>query len=201
MRIGVLALQGAVTEHIEAVKRALRKLDLRGEAIPIRGTEELEAVDGLIIPGGESTTISRLLDKAGMHKLIRKRAQSEMPIIGTCAGCVLLAKEGDLDVEKTDTTLLSLMDMKVNRNAFGRQRESFETLLEIKGFKAPYKAVFIRAPAIERVWGECEGLASMDDKIVLARQGNLVAVAFHPELTDDTIIHGLLLKMIIGDDF
>ncbi len=196
-----MALQGAVTEHIEAVKRALRKLDIRGEVVPIRGTEELEAVDGLIIPGGESTTISRLLDKAGMQKLIRKRAQSEMPILGTCAGCVLLAKQGDLDVEKTDTKLLSLMDMKVNRNAFGRQRESFETLLEIKGFKAPYKAVFIRAPAIERVWGECEGLASVDDKIVLARQGNLVAVAFHPELTDDTRIHGLLLKMIIGDDF
>ena len=201
MKIGILALQGAVSEHVEAVKKALTELDMEGKAQPVRKKEELEAVDGLIIPGGETTTISRLLDKAGMLKIISEKAESGMPIIGTCAGCVLLAKEGDMEVEKTGTKLLSLMDMKVSRNAFGRQRESFETMLEIKGFKDPYKAVFIRAPAIESVWGGCKALASFEGKIVLARQNNLIACAFHPELTYDMRIHKLLLRMIISHDF
>lgn len=201
MNIGIIALQGAVSEHIDAVKKAFRKLDIEGKATPIRTRKELEAVDGLIIPGGESTTISRLLEKAGMPQIIRHRAEGGMPIMGTCAGCILLAKQGDEEVEKSESKLLGLMDMKVERNAFGRQRESFETTLNIKGFEETFKAVFIRAPAIDRVWGGCEALAYVEEKIVLARQDNLLAVAFHPELTNDVRIHRLLLEMIMKDDF
>ncbi|MEE9151606.1 MAG: pyridoxal 5'-phosphate synthase glutaminase subunit PdxT [Thermoplasmata archaeon] len=201
MKVGVIALQGAVSEHIEAVLRAIRELEIQGKVTPIRRVKQLEAVDGLIIPGGESTTISKLLDKFDMSQTIKEMAEKGMPIMGTCAGCILLAKEGDSEVEKSETKLLGLMDMKVKRNAFGRQRESFETKLDIKGFDLPYKAVFIRAPAIESVWGGCTALASVEGKILLARQENLLACAFHPELTDDMRIHGLLLEMIINHDF
>ena len=201
MNIGVIALQGAVSEHIEALKRALLEMKMEDKVLPIRRTKDLEEINGLIIPGGESTTISKLLDKSGISEIIKEKAEEGMPIMGTCAGCILIAKEGDEEVENSETRLLGLMNMKVARNAFGRQRESFEITLDIKGFENPYKAVFIRAPAIEKVWGKCEALASFNDKIVLAKQENLVACAFHPELTHDTRIHRLLLKMIMKSDF
>jgi len=201
MNVGVIALQGAVSEHIYAVKRALHELEIKGKVMPIRKRKELEEANGLIIPGGESTTISKLLDKFDMSQIIKVKAEEGMPIMGTCAGCILLASKGDEEVEQSETKLLGLMDMKVKRNAFGRQRESFETTLDIVGFDLPYKAVFIRAPAIESVWGECEDLASVEGEIVLARQENLLAVAFHPELTDDMRVHRLLLEMIINSDF
>lgn len=201
MKVGVVALQGAVSEHIEALKRAFFDMELEWEAGIVRNIGDLESCQGLIIPGGESTTISRLLSSSRMSSKIRKMAQAEMPILGTCTGCILMAKEGDEEVKKTNTELLGLMDMMVVRNAFGRQRESFETQLDIKGQKKPYKGVFIRAPAIVKVWGKCEILAAFEDKIVLAQQGNLLAAAFHPELTEDTRIHRLLLRMIINRDF
>ncbi len=201
MKIGVIAVQGAVSEHIRAVKRAMDELDMTGGATPIRRKEELRDVTGLIIPGGESTTISKLLAKGGMLEIIRDKAKSGLPIMGTCTGCILLAKEGDEEVKKSGTKLLELMDMKVERNAFGRQRESFETALDVKGFEQTYKAVFIRAPAILKVWGKCVPLAWVEDKIVLARQENMIALAFHPELTGDMRMHMLLLNMIIKGDF
>lgn len=201
MNIGVIALQGAISEHIEALKRALLELKIEGKVLPIRRKKDLETVNGLIIPGGESTTISKLLDISGISGIIKEKAEEGMPIMGTCAGCILLAREGDEEVEDSETKLLGLMDMKVTRNAFGRQKESFEITLDIKGFENPYKAVFIRAPAIEKVWGKCKALASFDDYIVLARQENLLACAFHPELTHDIRIHRLLLKMIMKFDF
>lgn len=201
MKVGVIALQGAVSEHIDVVKRALHELEIKGKVMPIRKRKDLEEANGLIIPGGESTTISKLLDKFDMSQIIKEKAEEGMPIMGTCAGCILLAKKGDEEVEKSETKLLGLMAMKVKRNAFGRQRESFETTMDVEGFDLPYKAVFIRAPAIERVWGSCKVLASVEGEIVLARQENLLAVAFHPELTDDMRIHKLLLKMIISSDF
>ncbi|UCE72946.1 MAG: pyridoxal 5'-phosphate synthase glutaminase subunit PdxT, partial [Methanomassiliicoccales archaeon] len=160
-----------------------------------------KAVDGLIIPGGESTTISKLMVKAGMDEIIRERASDGLPIMGTCAGCILLAKEGDKEVEESETIILGLMDMKVERNAFGRQRESFETTLSIAGFENPYEAVFIRAPTVEEVWGGCRALARLEGRIVMAKQRNLMAVSFHPELTNDMRVHKLLLNMILNPDF
>jgi 5'-phosphate synthase pdxT subunit len=197
MKVGVIALQGAVSEHMDSLNTAFSKLEITGKAVTVRRKAELKDIEGLIIPGGESTTISRLLKKADMMGDIVRMAEDGMPILGTCAGSILLAKEGDLEVEKTDTTLLGLMSMRVNRNAFGRQKESFETTLEISGFDTPYKAVFIRAPGIEKVWSQCRVLATFEDKIVMAREGNLIAVSFHPELTGDIRVHTLLLDMIM----
>ena len=153
-------------------------------------------VSGLIVPGGESTTISKLLQKNHLYDPVRKEAEEGMPIMGTCAGCILLAKEGDEAVMKTQTQLLSIMDMAVVRNAFGRQRESFEADLEIEGLDSTFRGVFIRAPAISKVWGNCSVLSNFNGKIVMANQGSMLALAFHPELSGDTRIHELFLDMI-----
>jgi 5'-phosphate synthase pdxT subunit len=158
--------------------------------------EELEQVSCLIIPGGESTAISKLLSRNGLHDQIVRRASEGMPIMGTCAGCVLLAKEGDNEVHKTGTELLGLMDIAVDRNAFGRQRESFEASLEVEGLDAPFPAVFIRAPVICRTWGKCQVLSTNAGRIVMGRQDNLIGLSFHPELSEDTRIHEMLLGLL-----
>lgn len=196
MKIGVVAVQGDVTEHMDAAKEAMRKKGLQPDVIAVRSADAVASVDGLIIPGGESTTISRLLDKFSLHEPIKDRAEAGMPVMGTCAGLIMLAKKGDSEVSRTGTRLLGLMDMRVRRNAFGRQRESFETSIEIEGFSTPYTAVFIRAPSIAEVWGDCRALASFNNEIILARQKNLLACAFHPELTDDFRVHQMFLDMI-----
>jgi pyridoxal 5'-phosphate synthase pdxT subunit len=195
MKIGVISVQGAFPEHIKASERALAKTGTIGKVQAVRQAAQLDQVDAIIIPGGESTTISRLLVRFGLHERIVKMAGEGVPILGTCAGLVLLAKEGDGQVEKTDTKLLGLMDMAVDRNAFGRQRESFEAELNIKGLEGPFPAVFIRAPLITRVWGKCHEMARYENCIVMARQENLLALSFHPELSSDTRIHEMLIKM------
>ncbi|HET6404103.1 MAG TPA: pyridoxal 5'-phosphate synthase glutaminase subunit PdxT [Candidatus Thermoplasmatota archaeon] len=197
MRIGVLGLQGAFSEHVDAVRGAFQTLGIDGTVSTVRRREELEALDGLVMPGGESTTISKLLRAFDLHDvLVRRATEEDFPILGTCAGMILLSKEGDGQVEKTETRLLGLMDMAVNRNAFGRQRESFEAALDIKGFDAPVPGVFIRAPAITRTWGRCEPLGALGEHIIAARQGNRYAIAFHPELTGDTRVHEAFLRIV-----
>ena len=132
IRIGVLGLQGAFSEHVDALQAAFAKAGIEGRAATIRRKEELEALDGLVMPGGESTTISKLLRTFELHDLLVRRAKEEdFPILGTCAGMILLSRQGDGQVDRTDTRLLGLMDMAVNRNAFGLQRESFEASLDI----------------------------------------------------------------------
>ena len=194
-RIGVVAVQGDVSEHVDAARLALEKYGIRGESFPVRRRADLDRVDALTIPGGESTTISKLLQQGGLFEVIVKRADS-MPILGTCAGAILLASEGDEQVEKTETRLFHLMDMAVDRNAFGRQRESFEADLAVKGLDTPVHGVFIRAPAITKVWGRCTALSALGDKIVLARQGRFLAAAFHPELSGEYRIHKMLFDLI-----
>lgn len=197
MRIGVLGLQGAFTEHVDAIRGAFRKAGIAGEVGTVRRRDELAEIDGLIMPGGESTTISKLLRAFDLHEtLVRRAAEEDFPILGTCAGMILLSKQGDEQVAKTDTRLLGLMDMSVDRNAFGRQRESFEAQLDIKGFDAPVPGVFIRAPAITRTWGACEPLGSLGEHIIAARQGNRLAIAFHPELTGDTRVHERFVDLV-----
>ena len=188
MKIGVLAAQGAFAEHIDT----LRKLDT--EAQPVRLPEHLLSVDGLIIPGGETTTISRLLNAYDMMPVIRRLAGEGMPILGTCAGMILLARH----VVGDETPVLELMDITVRRNAFGRQVDSFEADLEIPAFgEEPYPAVFIRAPYIESADGNVEILATLaDGTIVAVRQDNLLATAFHPELTNDLRFHRYFLDMV-----
>lgn len=189
MRIGVIGVQGDVSEHIEAVRAALKEGGFAGNALAVRRREDLSACHALTIPGGESTTISKLLVRTGLHDDILRRAEEGMPILGTCAGCILLAKEGDDQVRDTRTRLLGVMYMAVDRNAFGRQRESFEAELAVEGLDHPFRGVFIRSPAITRTWGNCEPLARVEGIVVLARQGDLWASCFHPELSGDRRIH------------
>ncbi len=185
-----------MSEHVEAVRMAIKEGGFSGEAIPVRRPEDLARVDALTIPGGESTTISKLLVRAGLFDDIVRRGREGMPILGTCAGCILLAKEGDHSVSETETRLLGLMDMAVDRNAFGRQRESFEAKVEVSVLDKPFRGVFIRAPVITRVWGDCKPLAKLGDRIVFARQGDLVGSAFHPELSGDLRIHTWFLGLV-----
>jgi 5'-phosphate synthase pdxT subunit len=190
MRIGVLASQGAFIEHIAA----LRQLEV--EALPVRMAPQLNGLDGLIIPGGESTTISKLMLSSNLTEEIKSLAQNGMPIFGTCAGMILLStKNSDQDVEH-----LGLMDIIVKRNAFGRQVDSFETELSIPVLgEKPFPAVFIRAPLIERANGKVKILARLaDGTAVAARQGKLLVSAFHPELTDDLRFHQYFLEIVAG---
>jgi len=190
MRIGVLASQGAFIEHIAI----LRQLEV--EALPVRLAQELKGLDGLIIPGGESTSISKLMLTCNLMNEVRALAKNGLPIFGTCAGMILLASDiSDLDVEP-----IGVMDITVRRNAFGRQKESFETELSIPVLgEKPFPAVFIRAPVIKEVNGKVEILARLADGTgVAARQGRLLASAFHPELTSDLRFHQYFLDIVSG---
>jgi 5'-phosphate synthase pdxT subunit len=195
MKVGVISVQGAFPEHIAMAEQAMRHLGRTGTAISVKRVSDLDGAGAVIIPGGESTTISRLMVRFGIFDRILELAHEGVPIMGTCAGLVLLAKEGDEGVSRTETRLLGLMDMAVDRNAFGRQRESFETELRIKGMDKAFPAVFIRAPIIRRLWGGAEEIARYKDGIVMVRQENLLALSFHPELSKDTRVHEMLIGM------
>jgi 5'-phosphate synthase pdxT subunit len=190
MKIGVLAAQGAFIEHIAALN------NLNTEAVPVRLPGELKGLDGLIIPGGESTTISRLMNGYNLMGEISSRAGEGMPVFGTCAGMILIAK----NITGNGTASLALMDITVKRNAFGRQVDSFETDLAVPALgKEPFHAVFIRAPVIEKYDKGVEVLAKLENGAVVAvRQGKLLATAFHPELTNDSRFHQYFLDIISG---
>ena len=190
MRIGVLASQGAFVEHIAVLHQ------LEVEALPVRLPQELVGLDGLIIPGGESTSISKLMLDYNLMNEIRNLARNGLPIFGTCAGMILLAKE----ISDNNVKPMGVMELTVRRNAFGRQKDSFETelLIPVLGEK-PFPGVFIRAPAIEPTNSEVEILARLADGTgVAARQGKLVATAFHPELTSDLRFHQYFLDIVAG---
>lgn len=196
MKIGVIGLQGAVSEHIEVAKRAMQRLGVQGEVTWVGRPEQLDDLNGIIIPGGESTTIGKLMLRTGLFEKVKQKARNGMPVLGTCAGLITLAKRGDEQIVRTKQPLLGLMDISAVRNAFGRQRESFEVDLEVPILgEKPLRCVFIRAPAVEKVWGDVQVLAKFQEKIVGVRQDNLLAVAFHPELTPDTRLHEYFLRM------
>lgn len=184
--IGVLALQGAVAEHIRSLKAA------GAEAVAVKRVEELEGLQGLVIPGGESTTIGKLMRKYDFMDAIRSFSAQGKPVFGTCAGLIVLADE----IEGQEEAHLRLMNMTVARNAFGRQRESFETDLPVKGIDETVRAVFIRAPLIKSVGPEVDVLSTYNDEIVTARQGTLLAASYHPELTDDYRLHAYFVDMV-----
>ncbi len=196
--MGVIAVQGAVTEHIDTLRKAMKELKIDGSAVPARTIKDLDDVSGLVIPGGESTTISRLILDAGMQQKIIKLEKKGLPILGTCAGAILLAKEGDEQVKQTKTNLLGIMEIRVNRNAYGRQVDSFEVDLQIDEIgKEPFKGIFIRAPTMEKVWGSTSVWAKHQGTVVGAKKGNVLALTFHPELGDDLRIHKYFLKMVL----
>jgi pyridoxal 5'-phosphate synthase pdxT subunit len=190
MKIGVLASQGAFIEHITILKQ------LDTEAVPVRLPGEIEGLDGLIIPGGESTTISLLMNAYDLMEKVGEMARKGLPLFGTCAGMIMMAKH----ISGNGSPSLELMDISVCRNAFGRQIDSFETEISIPALgKTPFHAVFIRAPVIEKCSKGAEAIAHLKDgKIVAAREGKMVAAAFHPELTDDTRFHQYFLDIVSG---
>lgn len=185
VKIGVLALQGAVAEHLQLIERC------GAEGIAVKKVEQLNGLSGLIIPGGESTTIGKLLTRYGFKEQLLSLGQAGFPLYGTCAGLIVLAKH----VTGSENAHLPLMDIEVKRNAFGRQRESFETNLCIEGVAEAFPAVFIRAPLIVRTGENVQVLARYDGQVVAARQGNLLVSSFHPELTDDSRLHRYFLDM------
>ena len=188
MRIGVLAMQGDFAEHITH----LRSLGV--DACEVRTAAQLAACDGLIIPGGESTTIARLLLAFDLMEPLRARITEGLPVWGTCAGAIMLAR----DVPALDRPPIGAMDITVERNAFGRQIDSFEADLEVRGIEdGPLHAVFIRAPVISRVGAGVEVLAALPDgRVVACREGALLATSFHPELTGDTRFHRLFVELV-----
>ncbi|MDZ4992081.1 pyridoxal 5'-phosphate synthase glutaminase subunit PdxT [Clostridium perfringens] len=176
MKIGVLALQGGFIEHIKAIE------SIGHEAIEVKNTYQLNKLDALILPGGESTTIGKLLRITGLMKSLKEKIKEGLPVWGTCAGMILLAKE----IEGEEIPHLALMDIRVKRNAFGRQIDSFETYEKVKGLYEPIELIFIRAPYISEYESNVEILCTVDNKIVAAREKNMLVTSFHSELTDDT---------------
>ncbi|MBS3970994.1 MAG: pyridoxal 5'-phosphate synthase glutaminase subunit PdxT [Clostridia bacterium] len=184
--VGVLALQGAFREH----KQSLIKCG--ADVIEVRKLEDLDKCSALIIPGGESTTIGKLLIEWNLMEAIKKRVQERMPLFGTCAGMILMSK----DIRNSNQPRLGILDVEVVRNAYGRQVDSFEMNLTIEGLDEPFSSVFIRAPYITKVGPGVQILSKHDDKIVMVRQGKLLGCSFHPELTDDLRIHQYFVNMI-----
>ncbi|HPT86412.1 MAG TPA: pyridoxal 5'-phosphate synthase glutaminase subunit PdxT [Bacillota bacterium] len=187
MKIGVLALQGAVREHCQAIRAC------GAEPVEIKYVDQLQEIDGLIIPGGESTTVGKLMVRHEMIEPLQRMGAEGFPVFGTCTGLILLAK----DIHGSDQPRLGLMDMTVERNAFGRQIASFEMDLSIPEIGGPdFHAIFIRAPYISRVGPGVRVLAEYEGKILMARENNLLAAAFHPELTEDLRIHRYFLEIV-----
>lgn len=186
MKIGVLALQGAVREHVEAIQAG------GAEAVVVKKAIQLAELDGLVLPGGESTAMRRLIDRAELLEPLRQFAEAGKPIFGTCAGLVLLAKE----IEGQESAHLGVMDIMVARNSFGRQVDSFEADLDIQGIVEPFPAVFIRAPHIVRAGENVEVLCEYGGRIVLVKSGPFLGCSFHPELTGDHRLMQLFLDMV-----
>lgn len=196
LRIGIIGVQGAISEHMHIMSKVFIKNNIKGKIFLIKSKNDIKNIDALIIPGGETTTISSLLIKLGIYDeiLIRIKDKS-MPIMGTCAGCVLLSNE--LENESKDIKLLKAMNMKVLRNGFGRQKFSFEKKINIKNFDEPFNAIFIRAPIIKEIWGDCEIYSKIGNNIVFAKEKIYLALSFHPELTKDLRIHQYFLQTIV----
>ena len=188
VKIGVLGLQGDVREHERALQAA------GADPVIVKLPHQLGDVDALVIPGGESTTIGKLLERFELLEPLRERAVSGLPLYGTCAGAILMARDirGGQEVPQR----VPVLDIGIRRNAYGRQVDSFEADLVVKDLSEPFRAVFIRAPVIEETGAAVEVLAEVDGHPVLVRQGRLLASTFHPEMTDDTRIHRLFVEMV-----
>lgn len=188
MKVGVLALQGDVREHARALHEA------GATPVEVRHATQLDDVDGLVIPGGESTTIGKLMDRFDLLEPVRARASEGWPLYGTCAGLILMAS--DIVGDHPAPHRLGVLDVTVRRNGYGRQVDSFEADLELNGQTDPFRAVFIRAPVIESVDGDVEVLATCDDRPVLVRQGTLLGSTFHPEMSGDSRVHETFVHTI-----
>ena len=198
LNIGVFAVQGDVEENIAATRAALDELGIKGTVSTVKTPDQIAKLDGIILPGGESTTIGQLSLVNGSLKKIKEKIEAGMPAMGICAGLILLAKEvKDHTVGKTEQPLLDLLDVKVERNSFGRQRDSFEADISMESIKIPkFKGVFIRAPSILEVGKNVEVISKLNEKTIAVKQKNILATVFHPELTHDVSMHKYFINMI-----
>jgi 5'-phosphate synthase pdxT subunit len=199
MKIGILAIQGDIEENIEATTRALSSMSLQGKVMPVRYADDLKKINGLILPGGESTAIGHMLAlNPEMSHTLQERLLNGMPALGICAGMIVLAKKAyDMAVGEINQHLLNVLDIVVERNSFGRQHESFETDLAIDGLGAdPFKGVFIRAPSVKSVGRQVRVLGRLAEKVIAVQQGSLIGTSFHPELSGDTRFHVRLIKQV-----
>jgi len=196
--IGVLGLQGDIEENMKATTNALKEMNLKGKVLSVRYPEEIMKIDGLIIPGGESTVMGLLIAiKNGLLDAITKILQEGLPVMGTCAGMIVLAKKSyDKVVGNKRQLLLGVLDIEVERNSFGRQYDSFESKLNISGLGNDYRGIFIRAPAVISVGPQVEILSKFDEKIVAVKQENIIGTSFHPELSGDYRMHRLFIRLV-----
>jgi pyridoxal 5'-phosphate synthase pdxT subunit len=197
--IGVLGLQGDIEENVAATNQALQELHINGNVDSVRYPEEIERIDGLILPGGESTVQSNLVAIQRSMPVIKKRISEGMPVLGTCAGMIMLSKRAyDRIVGDTKQKLIGNLDIVIERNAFGRQNDSFEADLPLSILgNEPFKGVFIRAPAVSEVSKDVEVIGKINNKIVAVKQKNIIGTSFHPELSGDSRIHRHLINMVI----
>jgi 5'-phosphate synthase pdxT subunit len=198
LNIGILSIQGDVSENISSTETALKELGISGTVHGVKTSEEISTLDGLIIPGGESTTIGQLSLVNRSLKTIKEKIENGMPVFGICAGMIMLSKTAnDRVVGKTNQPLLDLLDIKLERNSFGRQKESFETDISMNSINIPkFNGVFIRAPSISDVGSDVEVLAEYNDKIIAVKKQNIIGTAFHPELTKDISLHKYFINLI-----
>ena len=196
--VGVLSIQGDVQENLLSTKTALDELDIDGKVVSVKTPDEISQLDGLIIPGGESTTIGHLSLANDSLKVLKEKINGGMPVLGICAGMIMLSKTAnDKVVGKIDQPLLNILDIKLERNSFGRQRESFETDVSMDSIDiSKFNGVFIRAPSVSDVGSDIEILAKHNEKIVAIKKGNVIGTAFHPELTNDTSLHKYFVNLI-----
>jgi pyridoxal 5'-phosphate synthase pdxT subunit len=200
IKVGVLGIQGDIEENILSTAEALKKLNLRGTVESVRYSESIAELDGLILPGGESTVIGSLLSIQGkVFQTIEKKIKEGMPVLGTCAGLIMLSKRTyDKVVGETKQKLFGMLDVVIERNAFGRQHESFEVDLEIPVLgKEPFRGIFIRSPIVNNVGESVTILTKLNDKIVAVKQNNIIGTSFHPELSADRRLHELFIKDIL----
>ena len=200
IKVGVLGIQGDIEENILSTEEALKKLNLRGTVESVRYSESIAELDGLILPGGESTVIGSLLSIQGkVFQTIEKKIKEGMPVLGTCAGLIMLSKRTyDKVVGETKQKLFGMLDVVIERNAFGRQHESFEVDLEIPILgREPFRGIFIRSPIVNNVGDSVTILTKLSDKIVAVKQNNIIGTSFHPELSADRRLHELFIKDIL----
>jgi 5'-phosphate synthase pdxT subunit len=200
IKIGVLGIQGDIEENVLSTEEALKHQNLIGTVESVRYSESIEELDGLILPGGESTVIGNLLSIQGkVFQTIEKRITEGMPVLGTCAGLIMLSKRAyDRVVGETKQKLFGILDVVIERNAFGRQHESFEVDLEIPLLgRDPFRGIFIRAPIINNIGENVTILTKLNDKIVAVKQNNVIGTSFHPELSEDRRLHELFIKDIL----
>lgn len=196
--VGVLSIQGDVQENMLSAKSAIDELGLDGNVVDVRTPEEISQLDGLIIPGGESTTIGQLSLVNGSLKVLKEKIQSGMPVLGICAGMIMLSNTAnDKIIGKTDQPLLDILDIKLERNSFGRQKQSFESDISMDSINIPkFNGVFIRAPSVSEVGSDVEILSKFNERIVAVKKGNVIGTAFHPELTEDTALHKYFINLV-----